>query len=131
MSIFLVSGTINSSRSILYFPTRALEPAISPKSPGFFYRSLELTRCVHCIVVSLLPGPPSKQNQREEITYTNIDTFTSIFIFILLNIEDIRVFIYVCSIISSFENVYCLLLFLCHEVLAHQTIIHLHLLLAF
>lgn len=108
MSIFFVSGTINWSRSILYFPTPALEPAISPKSSGFFYRSLELGNQV-CLpdvhiafVVSLLPGPASKQNQRKEIIYTNIDTFTSIFTFILLNIEDIRVFIYVCSLISSF-----------------------------
>lgn len=121
----------------MYFPTLALEPAISPKSPSFFYQSLELRNQV-CLpdvhiafVVSLLPGPPSKQNQRKEITYTNIDTFTSIFTFILLNIKDIRVFMYVCSLLSSFKNVYCLLLFLCHEVLAHQTIIHLHLLLAF
>ena len=39
-------------------------------------------------VVSLLPGPPSKQNQRKEITYTNIDTFTSTFIFICNFIHD-------------------------------------------
>lgn len=72
------------------------------QSPGFFQRRLVFRnqvcvfRVLVAFVVSLLPGPLSKQNQRRETTYTYM--FTPIFISVTVYMESIRVFIYVCNL---------------------------------
>lgn len=73
----------------------------------------------------MLPESPSKQNQRKEY-YTNIDTFTSIFVPYASNIEDIRVFNIVCSSIIIIKNVSTVFYyFYVMKLFAHQTIIYL------